>query len=185
MNKTPDDADLVQWLGLAYARLNQPDKAAECFRKAHQLLPMDPRPVEYLAYMEVKMERWPQAHAALATVLKNSGKNYRAHTAIAVVKIKTNNLDAAEAHLKYALSVETNYPPALYNLAWLKYYGRRDGVAAAALYKRFLNVSTDPVRAPRARAVLRRIGDTTPAPARVTTPTRPPVRRTTAPRQHR
>lgn len=172
--KTPDDAELVQWLGLAYWKQGQADKAVECFEKARRLLPADPRPSEYLGYVEMQRKLWPRAETALAYALRASPRNPRILTAMAVVQLGTNNLVAAQWYLKDAIRIESNYPPALYNLAWLNYYRRQNAVEAAPLFRRYLAVSEEPIRTTRARAILKKIGDATPKP-----PGRPAARTTT------
>jgi len=162
VRKSPEDADLIQWLGLAYWKMGQIDKAAECFETAQRLLPGDARPSEYLGYVETQRKRWPQAEAALARSLRASPKNTRAWTALALVRMGTNNLSSAQSYLKEAIRIDTNYPPALYNLAWLNYYRKLDAAEAAPLFKRYLAISGDKIRSTRARAILKKIDELTP-----------------------
>lgn len=179
VRKSPEDPDLVQWLGLAYWKVGQVDKAAECFETAQRLLPGDARPSEYLGYMETQRKRWPQAEVALVRALRASPKNTRVWTALALVRMGTNNLTSAQSYLNEAVRIDTNYPPALYNLAWLNYYRKLNAAEAAPLYKRYLAVSGDKIRGTRARAILKKIDELAPAyqPRTLSNPpAKPPVK---------
>ena len=161
VDKSPRDASLMQLLGLAYWKVNQVDKAVECFEAAQRLLPGNLEPAEYRGYIEMQAKRWSRAEEALSRVLTASPRNVRALTAMAVVRLGTNNVQSAQAYLKEALRLEPNYPPALYNLAWLHYYKRQVPADSAPIYKQYLTVADDEVRAAKAQSVLRRIQDVT------------------------
>ncbi len=178
--KAPADAELVQWLGLTFWKLGQPDKAAECFESALRLLPADPRPAEYLGRVEMQRKRWLNAESALVRSLRSAPKNPRAWTALAMVKLATNNVDAAQSYFREAIRLQTNYPPALYNLAWASYYRSHNNTDASSFYRRYLAVSEDTVRATRARAILKKIDEG--AAPRKPTGKAPTTRRATAPR---
>lgn len=180
VRKAPGDAELVQWLGLAYWKVGQPDKAAECFETAQRLLPADPRPAEYLGRIEAQRKRWLQAESALARSLRAAPKNPRAWTALAMVKLGTNNIDSAQSYLKEAIRLQTNYAPALYDLAWVSYYRRQNNAEASALYRKYLAVSEDRTREARARSILKKIEEVQPPSRRQ--PVRTTNRKQTVPR---
>jgi tetratricopeptide (TPR) repeat protein len=101
---------------------------------------------------------------------------------MAVVRLGTNNVRSAQAYLKEAIRIETNYPPALYNLAWLTYYKRQVPSEAAPLYRQYLAVAEDRGREAKAQAILQKIETATP-PRKRAVPT--PDRRPATPGQRR
>jgi len=112
-----DNASAHYNLGVAYWKQGRKEQAIEAFRWASELVPDDPRPLEFIAWIYTEMREWEKAHNVMMEVCKSQPLNPKLLTQMARIEYHRGNIDGATAFLKEALTVDPSFPPALYNIA--------------------------------------------------------------------
>jgi len=63
-----DNASAHYNLGVAYWKQGRKEQAIEAFRWASELVPDDPRPLEFIAWIYTEMREWEKAHNVMMEV---------------------------------------------------------------------------------------------------------------------
>lgn len=106
-------------LGVAYWKQGRKEQAIESFRWASELIPDDPRPLEFLAWIYSEMGEWKKAHKAMLDACRRQPLTPRLHTQMARIEYHIGNLDGARVFLEEALALDPSFAPAIYNMAVL------------------------------------------------------------------
>lgn len=106
-------------LGVAYWRQGRKEQAIESFRWASELVPDDPRPLEFLAWIYSEMGEWKKARKAMMEACSRQPLTPRLHTQMARIEYHTGNFDGARVFLEEALALDPSFAPAIYNMAVL------------------------------------------------------------------
>lgn len=132
-------------------------EASTKLEEAALLAPHDPRPYEFLAQMHMHRGAYAQALKALNLAEERNPQSPRIATAKALASLQVSGNDEAERLLMVALSHDSTYPPALYDLALIKEYLQKQPQDALAFYQEFLESSPKNARAGQARDALARL----------------------------
>lgn len=141
---------------LALLRLNQGRQveAEEWMVDAARRDPEDPRALEWLGHMRMKEGRVTEARQALSEAMNRSGSSPRILTALANMELKEGRASDAVTYLMQALELETDYPPALYNLGVIYRDHLNDPDQSQAAFEDYLEVAETPQRISQVRAEL-------------------------------
>jgi tetratricopeptide (TPR) repeat protein len=101
----PSDADLLLDWGLTYDSLNQPEEALEKLRQSAALNPTA-QVYSQIGMVYGKLEKWPEALAALATAEKIDANFPDTYVYLGVVHAKTNQLVDAIQDFRHALALD-------------------------------------------------------------------------------
>jgi tetratricopeptide (TPR) repeat protein len=93
-------------LGTSFHAHELPEAAAECYRRAAELAPSDPRWPYYLGHAEHKLGRWPAARAAFTRVLELDPGDLPSRVWRGEVALDSGDLEAAEADFLQALDAD-------------------------------------------------------------------------------
>lgn len=156
--RRPNDASAQVNLGIAALGSGNTNKAMTAFRRAAELAPDDPRPLEFAASVLAAQGRWKEAGDALVTALRRAPRAPRVMTALALAELHTVGPQAARIRLSDTLAVAPNYSPALYNLAFIEKDWLHNPEAAVSLFRRFLKVAPEDPRASAIRTALAESG---------------------------
>lgn len=158
-----NDPTLLANLALARMKLGQIDAAMSGFRQAADLVPEDPRPLEYMAMMAAEDSRWRMCHQLLLEASRRDPRSPRIQTALANVELRTYGAQTAATRLAQVLISAPNYSPALFNLALINKETLNNAPEARRLLERYITISTDPEHLALARQFLAELQ--APAPA--------------------
>lgn len=173
VKQDPTDASALANLALLQYRSRQYDPALIGFAKAADLVPDDPRPIEYIAAILIENNDLDSAGKMLADAARRDPRSASIQTAQAVVELYTVGAPAARTHLLQILNMDPTYAPALFNLAVIDRDWLKDQAEARRYFQRFLAVAKNDVHAPIAKAALaERVA---PAPVRTVAPAASPV----------
>lgn len=148
------DPTLLANLALARMKLGQIDAAMTGFRKAADLVPEDPRPLEYMAVMAAEDARWRMCHQLLLEASRRDPRSPRIQTALANVELRTYGAQTAATRLAQVLISAPNYSPALFNLALINRESLNNPAEAKRLLERYVTISSDSEHLPVARQFL-------------------------------
>ena len=138
----PDSPTVQCNLGMAYWKIDLPERAVTCLRQAAELAPEDPAPLELLGRVFIDVRRWEDARAALAEAYRRSSLSPAILNAMGVVEFHAGETEQAMTLLKRALALDTDYPPALYNLGVL--HGRASETGQQERYlRRYVEIGDD------------------------------------------
>lgn len=154
IQQNPNDASAQANLGIATLALNDTNKALIAFKRAADLAPDDPRPLEFSASILAGQNRWKEASDALVSALKRSPRSPRVMTALALAELRTLGPQAARIRLSDTLAIAPNYSPAIYDLALIEKDWLHNPEAADSLFRRYLKVAPSDPRADAVRAAL-------------------------------
>jgi len=122
-----DSSDVSALGNLAIIRFKngQFNEAMDGFAKVADLVPGDPRPLEYIAAILMEEARWKEATDMLAEAARRDPGSSSILTALAVIEANNGNAPTARARLVQVLNRDPVYAPALFNIAvierdWLK-----------------------------------------------------------------
>ncbi len=171
----PNDPSIHANLALAHMKLGQDDAALTGFRRAADLAPTDPRPLEFMAAMAANEGRWRMSLELLFEAERREPRSPRLQTALANAELKLSGPQVARTRLTQVLGFAPNYSPALFNLAVLMQDYLNNPAEASRLFERYLTISGDSDHKDYARQALAQLRNThsrTP-PALANTPTQP------------
>lgn len=149
----PNSATAFCNLGMAYWRSGDPGRAAECLRKGAELSGSDVRPRELLATLYMEQNEWDKAADALRAA-NEIAPSARALTRLAVAELRAGSAQSAQIFLKQALTLDAQYPPALFNQAVIYRERLKRPEEAMDFYERYLAVAETGPRAEQARRAL-------------------------------
>ncbi|TCR64183.1 tetratricopeptide repeat protein [Bosea sp. BK604] len=113
----PDDAAIVNNLGLAHQMLGRLDEAIVCFERATALTPQADGPLHSLATARFMMNNLPGARMAAEQILARSPDAPEAVSLLGMVALAEGNKEQAELHLSRALALNPNDAAALRTLS--------------------------------------------------------------------
>ena len=155
----PRNATVQANLGFAQGEMGNMPAALAALRRAADLAPDDPDPYELMGVLFLRLDRLDEARRNLDDAQKRAPGSARILTARAVVDIRAGDPVSAQQRLAKALTLEPDYPAALYNMAHVTRLEPAGAPAAAAYYNRFLKASTTEDRhTEAARAYIRSLG---------------------------
>jgi len=157
-SRQPGDASAQANLGIVYLKLGRADPALAAFRRAAELAPDDPRPLEFIAALRAEQGRWKDAADVLVSALRRDPKSPRVMTAMAVAELHVYGPQAARTRLNDTLVFAPNYSPALFDLALIEKDWLQEPEAAEALFRRYLKLTPGGERAADARTALQESG---------------------------
>ena len=150
----PDDPSVHANLALARMKLGLADAALTGFRRTADLVPTDPRPLEFMATMAANDGRWRMSLELLLEAEPRDPRSPRLQTALANAELKLFGPQAAQTRLVRVLGYAPNYSPALFNLAILMQDYLNNPSEAARLFERYLAISGDSTHKDIARQAL-------------------------------
>lgn len=131
-------------LALVQERLGRDENARRSYREAIRLAPEDGGTLNSYAAFLCRQGEYRQAEDYFSRAVADPFYETKevAHTNAGACAIQSRAFDRAEDHLRAALSINAEYPDALYHLANL-FYQRDDAFRASAFLQRFEAVSDD------------------------------------------
>ena len=150
----PADPSALMNMAIIQYKKGQADAAMLGFSKVADLMPGDPRPIEYIAAMLIENNQWRDASDMLAEAARRDAHSASIQTAQALVDLNITSATAARTRLLQVLNMDPSYAPALFNLAvidrdWLKNPGE-----ARKYFQRYLALTKNDPHTPIARAAL-------------------------------
>jgi tetratricopeptide (TPR) repeat protein len=136
----PQQPDALHLLGLAMARLGDPDEALELVAQAVAVAPAHPGYRFSHGNLLIGAKRWAEARAALELAVAGAPGDLAAKSALAVTLIELGESEAAERLLREVLAAEPKFVAAHDNLAALL-LKREDAVGAEASARRSLELA--------------------------------------------
>lgn len=112
----PDNASAHCNLALALWRSGEFIEAKHGFEKAASLAKTDPRPLEFLSAMLIKLGDWEEARSALDKACRRAPHDAGILNSMGVVEFRDGDPGLATVFFKQALSHNPRYAPALFNL---------------------------------------------------------------------
>ena len=178
--RQPTSASAYCNLGIAYWKHGDLERAMEMLTMANDLDGSDSRPLELLAYVHMDAERFEDARLYLERANNGLPDQVRILTQLALLEYEVGNGAEAEAYLKRALQIDSNYGPALYNLGVYAMVDTKDEPAAQSYFARYVASNRNGSRVNDALKQLEQLRESrrpklapVPAPAEAQTP---PVR---------
>ena len=151
----PESATAHANLGVALWRCGRPRQALTPLRTAAALVPDDPRPKLLLGAVCMEIGRLDDAYAAFDAARSPAPDMAAPKNGIGVIEYRRSQFGKACTWFEAALNAETNYPPALYNLAITLRTNAANVAQANALLRRYAAVAGDD---PHAEEVRKTIG---------------------------
>ena len=139
--QTPNLPETAYNLGILLFEGGDIWQAASLLEQAARLNPADTRPLEYLAQVYIKNEKWAEARRVLFEALGRNPQSARILSALAVTEYFRSGSDMAAFYLMQALEKKSDYPPALYDLGVICMGEGKTPEQAAAYLKKFLEVA--------------------------------------------
>jgi tetratricopeptide (TPR) repeat protein len=131
--ENPGNASIQCNLGLAYWKMEMPEKAIEAFESADLLSDNDSAPLEFIGQVYVEEGRFDEAQETFQLAAQRDPESARILTSLAVVEYYRGEFYNCEQFLKQAVKINADYAPALFNLA-IMYRSRIGGKAKAEYY---------------------------------------------------
>ncbi len=178
---SPDNPSIHANLAIARMKLGQADAALAGFRRAADLAPEDPRPLEFMAAIAANDGRSRMTLELLLEAEHRDARSPRLQTALAIAELKLSGPQAARTRLQQVLGFAPNYSPALFDLALILRDHLDNPSEAAQCFERYLAVAGDSERKDYARQALNQLRTVQSAPPPPTTATRLPTERTSNP----
>ena len=116
-------------------------QAASLLEQSARMNPADTRPLEYLAQVYIRNEKWAEARRVLFEALGRNPQSVRILSALAVTEYFRSGPDMATFYLMQALEKKSDYPPALYDLGVICMREGKNTEQAAAYLKKYLEVA--------------------------------------------
>lgn len=155
----PNLVEPVYNLGVLSVERQDHENALRYLNEAATLNKHDTRALEYLADFHMRRNQPQLARNALYTALDRDPRSPRIYNAIACVHVAMQQSEPALEALMFALESDTDYAPALFNLAVVYDTLVGDKAQAEAYYERFLKKAGRDARADQARQALARLGE--------------------------
>lgn len=139
MQTDPNFSDAYNLAGMIYQALDQPDLAAQHYRRAIALNPRDGTPLQNMGWLQCQQKQYGQASHSFTQALAVPGYPDRAKTLMTqgICQARAGHVVQAVDALKRSYDLDPNNPITAYNLAYLLYDNGR--VADAQPYIRRLN----------------------------------------------
>ena len=117
----PADAELYNLRGVAWSKMDEPERAAADWRRAAELQPQGPEPqmnrgVDYLRRGQIE-----QAIEALEAALSRDPENATIHSNLGTALERRGELDRAIAHFDRAIAVRSDYANAYSNRGYARF----------------------------------------------------------------
>ncbi len=171
---TPDDPVIQANLAIARMKLGQIDAALAGFRRAADLAPADPRPLEFMASLAASEGRWRMSLELLIEAERRDQRSPRLQTALAISELKATSPQAAQSRLTQVLGVAPNYSPALFNLAVIMQDYLNNPAEAIQLFERYITLSGDSSQKEAAKLALVQLNGSNPITHVAPISTKPP-----------
>jgi type IV pilus assembly protein PilF len=155
------DADVQSAAGLVYERLQEADKADTHYSAAVRLAPNDPSMMNNYAVYQCRRGKWEKGMKLFEQAARNPQYSTPevAYSNAGVCARDANNLPRAEEMFRKALSIRSDFPDALLQMADLS-LSRGTALAARAFLDRYFAVSpTSPESLLLAIRVSHKLGD--------------------------
>lgn len=152
--KLPNNPTAYCNLGIAYWKLGQTEQAVESLTKAADLSEKDPRPLEFIGRIYSETRRWEEARSAFNLAYERSPLSPRIVTSIALAGFHAGKVKMAHSYLTQALDLDSNYPPALYNMGVLCRDRLKNRGKAVIYFQKYVKVTDDSRHAEIARQFL-------------------------------
>lgn len=134
-------------LGVAYAGMQELDRALYALTMAADLESHDPRPMLMLADVLRKAGRWDDARDVLVKLQSGLPDDPVILTHLALLEYCDGEMGKAQSLLTQALAADSKYVPALFNMALLKRDYEDEPLDALRYFSRYLTVVQDGARA--------------------------------------
>ena len=119
LERTPESADALNGLGLAYEALGQPDRAEQSYRRALEIDPRNGWAHNNLGVLYLSSGRLDAAATELEASLAGDGDHTNARINLALVRAKQGDSAAAIAALEQVLETRPGHAGACFNLGVL------------------------------------------------------------------
>ncbi len=139
--QNPNLPETAYNLGILLFEAGDVWQATSLLEQAARLNAADTRPLEYLAQVYIKNEKWAEARRVLFEALGRNSRSARILSALAVTEYFRSGPDMAIFYLMQALEKKSDYPPALYNLGVIHMREGTNKEQAAAYLKKFTEVA--------------------------------------------
>lgn len=153
-------------IGLCYWQTGDIEKAIEALRKGVDLASGSPQAYEYLGRAYIDAGMWTEAREVLLTANQIGPGSASTLTALGIAEMKSGRVKEAYVCFTEALVCETEYPPALYNLAVLYRDRIKNPQLAERFFRRFIAAAPSDARAAEARSFLNPEGARNDSPAK-------------------
>lgn len=131
-SRTPDDAAGYLLEGGTLSRLNDLAGAVDAYRRGVKVA-KEPRELARQLYRGlIAAGKTAEADGFAASWIRSNDDDAAMHYEIGATAIARRNLDAAEQHLRRAVTLKADHPVALNNLAWVLAYRSKPGAVAFA-----------------------------------------------------
>lgn len=150
----PNNASALANLAILQYRKGLADAALASFSKVADLVPDDPRPIEYIAAILIEEGHWKDAGDLLVDAARRDPRSLSVQTAQSLVDLNTTGAQAAKTRLLQVIAIDPSYAPALFNLAVIERDWLKDSSEARRYFQRFLAVARNDIHAPIAKAAL-------------------------------
>lgn len=119
----PNYAPLYNVLAILYEQLGESDRARENFTRAIQLAPKDPYIRNAYGTFLCNQKEYPAAEVAFQAALENplNPTPWVANTNAGICARQAGDTSRAETYFRQSLSVNSDFEPALYQMAELSY----------------------------------------------------------------
>jgi tetratricopeptide (TPR) repeat protein len=160
-------------LGVALSAQKDFEGAERAFREAALLNPDDPRPLAYAGIVYAQNGKWEDAARTLRRALARNPNDPRLQNALALTELHTQGASAALNRLQSIAKAQTDYAPALFNLASIYRFNIKKPAEAKAWFTRYLdNSSGVDAFSAFARAQIQALGEPIESPGLSYTPPR-------------
>jgi len=154
VRRHPESATAHANLGIALWRCGRPRQALTPLRTAAALVADDPRPKLLLGSICMEMNRLDDAYAAFDAARNTAPDLAEPLNDLGVVEYRRGQFGRASAWFQAAINANSNYPPALYNLALTLQANPTNAPRATPLLRRYVAVAGDDPRAADVRKTL-------------------------------
>jgi arylsulfatase A-like enzyme/Flp pilus assembly protein TadD len=116
-NRTSDDPEALNALGIAYARVGRRQDAFATFTRVLTIDARNAMALQNLGSLHLEQREWADARAAFSRALDVDPALAATHTGLGVVELETGNRSAAFDHWRRAIELDPTDFNALYDLA--------------------------------------------------------------------
>lgn len=139
----PEYADPVYNLGVVYYQDGKRDTALQFFQEASLIWDNDTRAQEYMIYILCMENEWQRARNIAQEALAHTPDAVRILNMLAVIELQLDNAQEAIDHLIQALNANSEFGPAIFNMAQINHnlIGNKDD--ARAYFESFVKLSSE------------------------------------------
>jgi Flp pilus assembly protein TadD len=130
-------------LGIAYAGMQELDRAILALTMAADLESHDPRPMLLLSDVLREAGRWDDARDVLVKLQSGLPDDPVILTHLALLEYRVGEMDMAQSLLTQALAIDSKYAPALFNMAMLERDHEDEPLDALRYFSRYLTAVQD------------------------------------------